>query len=103
MSSSRIRTATCFVSSRRTMKSEGVSKLRRLRRFLERLRRGGAAGNQISHAIEVPRADFALMTGGGVAVRLGGQLAFLKLRVGGHASRAVAAPPVEHRTVQRLR
>src|SRR5688572_8521339 len=61
--------------------------LRRLRRLLQRDRRRASAADDLGDFIEVPGPHLALMLGRRVAVRLGGELRLLELRVGCHATR----------------
>src|SRR3954454_720045 len=57
-------------------------------------------GRRRGHPIEGAGADLALVAGGGVAGRLGGELGLLEPDIGGHALRGEALGQVEHRVVE---
>ena len=52
--------------------------------------------------VEIAGADFALVAGGGEAVRLGSEFRLLHLGIGAHAAIAIPAGQLEHRQVERV-
>src|ERR1700760_31767 len=73
----------------------GVRELRFSRGSRQCVRRRRAAADDLRDLVEVAGADFALVAGRGVAVRLAGELALLEVGVGGHAAAAVLVGELE--------
>ena len=63
----------------------------------ERRRRGMSSRDRHRHRIEIPDADLALVSGGGVTSCLGEKLGLLQLAIGRHAAIAVATRQLKHR------
>src|SRR3954468_18220953 len=70
-------------------------KLLLLRRSGQRSGRTVTSGNRLGNSIKVPRPNFALMLGRGIAILFGREFRLLQFRISRHAAIAIAMGQTE--------